>query len=328
MTGALQRLLPLPDAATTGWPRRSSSPAVARQPRRGGCSGALGAVRRAVRAAAGRGDAARAAGALPPQRRSSGSASARLLGRPARMILRNLERQPVRTADLGARHRASPSRCSCSARSSSTSIDDADATCSSRVVQRQDVTVDVRRAAVAAARSTSCSACRACSRSSRRACCRCGCAPATASRAIGADRAWSREPRLQRVVDSRTCRVPAAAAGLVLSPKLAEILGVGAGDIVDVEVLEGGRPVRARCRWRARRGVHGHRRPTWTIDALHAADARRRARSRARSCSSIRATGAALYARLKDMPAVAGVALQARRARELPARHMARRSTS
>jgi putative ABC transport system permease protein len=51
-------------------------------------------------------------------------------------------------------------------------------------------------------------------------------------------------PRLQRVVDTSAEPVPLPPAGLVLSRSLAELLGVAAGDTVDVEVLEGSRPRR------------------------------------------------------------------------------------
>lgn len=50
--------------------------------------------------------------------------------------------------------------------------------------------------------------------------------------------------RLQRVVDASLASVPLPADGLVLSKKLGEILGIRAGDAVQVELLEGRRPVR------------------------------------------------------------------------------------
>jgi putative ABC transport system permease protein len=55
----------------------------------------------------------------------------------------------------------------------------------------------------------------------------------------------ARTARLQRVVDTSLREVTLPAEGLVLSKKLAEILEVRAGDVVQVEVLEGARPVRA-----------------------------------------------------------------------------------
>jgi putative ABC transport system permease protein len=50
--------------------------------------------------------------------------------------------------------------------------------------------------------------------------------------------------RLQRVVDTSLAPVALPEDGLVLSRKLAEILDVRAGDMVQVELLEGPRPVR------------------------------------------------------------------------------------
>ena len=52
------------------------------------------------------------------------------------------------------------------------------------------------------------------------------------------------EPILHRVLDERTRPVTLPPDGLVLSDKLARLLGVGRGDRVRVEVLEGARPVR------------------------------------------------------------------------------------
>jgi putative ABC transport system permease protein len=51
-------------------------------------------------------------------------------------------------------------------------------------------------------------------------------------------------PDLNRVVDRRGRAVPLPAEGLVLSRMLADILGVRPGDGLEVEVLEGSRPVR------------------------------------------------------------------------------------
>lgn len=50
--------------------------------------------------------------------------------------------------------------------------------------------------------------------------------------------------RLYRVMDISRRTMPLPAAGVVLSEKLAEVLGVGIGDLVTIEVLEGRRPVR------------------------------------------------------------------------------------
>jgi putative ABC transport system permease protein len=51
-------------------------------------------------------------------------------------------------------------------------------------------------------------------------------------------------PRLNRIVDRRGEAVPVPEEGLVMSQLLGDILGVGAGDRLQVEVLEGRRPVR------------------------------------------------------------------------------------
>jgi putative ABC transport system permease protein len=53
-----------------------------------------------------------------------------------------------------------------------------------------------------------------------------------------------RSPRLNRVVDRAGHELPPPPDGLVLSRMLGEILGVGPGDQIQVEVLEGARPVR------------------------------------------------------------------------------------
>jgi putative ABC transport system permease protein len=52
------------------------------------------------------------------------------------------------------------------------------------------------------------------------------------------------DPKLQRVYDAKGRTVPVPPEGLVLSTVLADKLGVGIGDIVQVEVLEGRRPQR------------------------------------------------------------------------------------
>ena len=50
---------------------------------------------------------------------------------------------------------------------------------------------------------------------------------------------------LQRAIDRELHAVPIPAGGLVLTRRLAEILGVGVGDAVTLEILEGPRPVRS-----------------------------------------------------------------------------------
>jgi putative ABC transport system permease protein len=51
------------------------------------------------------------------------------------------------------------------------------------------------------------------------------------------------DARLKRIVDQQGRVTPVPAAGLVLSRKLADVLGIERGDVVTVEVLEGRRPV-------------------------------------------------------------------------------------
>ncbi|MCA8955240.1 MAG: efflux RND transporter permease subunit, partial [Planctomycetes bacterium] len=54
-----------------------------------------------------------------------------------------------------------------------------------------------------------------------------------------------REATLQQVLDVRLATVPPPPDGLVLTRKLAEVLGVQAGDTLQVDVLEGQRPTRS-----------------------------------------------------------------------------------
>ena len=52
------------------------------------------------------------------------------------------------------------------------------------------------------------------------------------------------DPRLKHIVDRDGRRIQMPASGVVMSQILASVLGVGTGDSVTLEVLEGGRPVR------------------------------------------------------------------------------------
>lgn len=52
------------------------------------------------------------------------------------------------------------------------------------------------------------------------------------------------KPRLQRLIDDSLHEVELPQEGLMLSEKLAEVLGLSVGDVATVEVLEGSRPVR------------------------------------------------------------------------------------
>ena len=177
------------------------------------------------------------------------------------------------------------------------------------VVQRQDVTVTFVLPRVGPMRSTrsAAPAWRARSRANPR-----GSRPAAG---WPSDRGSSRSaglvaaPELNRVVDVVAGPVALPPDGLVLSLKLAEVLGVGLGDPVSVEVLEGsGRrarcpsPASSRSTW-ATVGLHGHRR-------AQRADARGGHAVGRASCSVDPAHVDDLYQRLKATPAVAGVALK------------------
>lgn len=52
------------------------------------------------------------------------------------------------------------------------------------------------------------------------------------------------KPRLQRLIDEELHEVDLPTEGLMLSEKLAEVMGLSPGDVATVEVLEGSRPVR------------------------------------------------------------------------------------
>ena len=112
--------------------------------------------------------------------------------------------------------------------------------------------------------------------------------------------------RLQRVVDASLDPVQLPPDGLVLSTKLADILQVRAGDTVDVELLEGARPTRRSSSSRVLSTSSWAPPPTW-----------RCRRCTVSSRKAQRMTGAALlidqgdpaplYRRIKLMPAVAGI---------------------
>lgn len=114
--------------------------------------------------------------------------------------------------------------------------------------------------------------------------------------------------RLNRVVDASGWEVELPPDGLVLSDKLGRLLGVEAGDLVTVEVLEGARPVRQA------RVAH------LVVDYLGTAaymraDALHRLMREGDSLSGAfltvdRAHEEALFRKLKRTPAVAGVALE------------------
>ena len=115
-------------------------------------------------------------------------------------------------------------------------------------------------------------------------------------------------PALNRVIDASLARVDMPPQGLVLSAELAKILGVGRGDEVTVEVLEGARPVRTAAVAELvdeYMGTNVYMR----IDALHAL------MREGQSLSGVylavdQPALPALYRELKETPAVAGVSLR------------------
>ncbi len=265
-------------------------------------AGAMGAVRRAVRL-----PPAEAMRPEPPGRfRASLVERAglqRLLGPAARMVVRNIERQPVRAATsvLGI------------ALSSSMlvvgvfSLDAIDEMMRVQfdLVQRQDVTVafveprsdaalhELRRLpgvlAVEPARSVAVRL-----------------RAAQHARQI-AITAVSHAQVLQRVVDVSGRQVHVPAEGLVVSQSLADALHVAAGDVVQVEVLEGRRPT-------LQVPIVASVDEYLGLAAYMDAEALGRLLLEGRVLSGAHlsidpAEAPALYARLEAMPAVAGVAI-------------------
>ncbi len=115
-------------------------------------------------------------------------------------------------------------------------------------------------------------------------------------------------PSLNRIVSGahRVLRLPDA--GLVLSTKLAELLGVGAGDVVTVEVLEGRRPVADVPVVRLADEYMGTN-AYMNLDALHRLMQEGGSMSGAYLQVDTRSLDA-LYRQLKHTPRVAGVALR------------------
>jgi putative ABC transport system permease protein len=265
--------------------------------------GAVGAVARAVRL-----PPAEAMRPEPPARYRPSLVErfglARLLGPAARMVVRNLERQPVRamTSIVGI------------ALSSSMLVlglffldaMDEMMRLQFEVIQRQDVTVSFveprapaaffelqRLPGVLAVEPMRVVPVRL--RAGHR------------SRQIGIS-GLTPEPRLQRVVNTAGDSVALPPEGLVLSRTLADILEVRAGQMIDVEVLEGRRPVRrvpVVGLVDEYLGIAAY----MTLDALH--DLLLEAGTMSGAYLLVdRQVESALYARLKAMPAVAGVALK------------------
>ncbi len=115
-------------------------------------------------------------------------------------------------------------------------------------------------------------------------------------------------PSLHRVVDRSLRPIELPPDGLVLSAKLGELLAVGPGDTVYMEVLEGARPVRPVVVNRLVEEYMG-------MSAYMEIDALRRVMREGGTLSGAsmavdRLELEQLYARLKETPAVAGVALK------------------
>lgn len=118
----------------------------------------------------------------------------------------------------------------------------------------------------------------------------------------------SETPRLNRVVDRRTGPISLPGDGVVLSAMLGDILRVAPGDTLQVEVLEGRRPIRDVLVARLIDDTLG-------LQAYMRGDALRRLLREGKSITggAVTVDPAALqdfYAEVKLMPAVAGVALR------------------
>jgi putative ABC transport system permease protein len=116
------------------------------------------------------------------------------------------------------------------------------------------------------------------------------------------------DPQLNLVLDRQLNPVPLAAEGLVLSAALAAVLDVHAGDIVELRVLEGARPIR---HVRVQRLVDDY----MGLSVYMTDEALRRLMREAGSISGAflridASEEATLYAHLKRTPAIAGVLLK------------------
>ena len=135
----------------------------------------------------------------------------------------------------------------------------------------------------------------------------------------------ARDAELFRLLDADEKLVDLPPSGLVLSAKLAELLRAEAGDVITVEVLEGQRPVR-RIRIAALIDDYAGTNAYMRIGALHRMMREGAAASGAfLTVDPLRAQ--ALYAELKQTPRVAGVTLQSasiRSFRETVAENMLR----
>ena len=116
------------------------------------------------------------------------------------------------------------------------------------------------------------------------------------------------DPQLNRVLDQDLNPVPLAVDGLVMSATLGEVLGVHAGELVEVRVLEGARPIR---QVRVQRLVHDY----MGMSAYMTQESLRRLMREAGSISGAylridASQETSLYERLKRTPVVAGVLLK------------------
>jgi putative ABC transport system permease protein len=117
------------------------------------------------------------------------------------------------------------------------------------------------------------------------------------------------DPELNRVVSASLEPVPLAPEGLVMSATLGEILGVQAGDTVEVRVLEGSRPVREA---RVQRLVDDYMGASVYMTQEAVFKLMREAGSLSGAYMRIDAArAAALYDTLKAMPVIGGVVLKA-----------------
>jgi putative ABC transport system permease protein len=118
----------------------------------------------------------------------------------------------------------------------------------------------------------------------------------------------SPQSELRRLIDVKLRPISLPPVGLVLTAKLAEVLGVAPGDDVTVEVLEGARPVReVRVTGVADElvGVAAY----MDVAALNRLLREQGALSGARMAVDAK-EAPRLYSRLKGMPAVSGVAIR------------------
>ncbi len=264
--------------------------------------GALGAVRRAVRlppAEAMRPEA-------PPRYRASlleRAGVGRLFGPPGRMVVRNIERQPVRTLTsvIGI---GFASALLVLGLFFLDAIDELMRVQFS-VVQRQDIMVSFveprsagalyelqRLPGVLAVEPARALPVRI--RAGHR------------SRQIGLS-GLTASPQLQRVVDIASGPLTLPPSGLVLSRTLADLLGIAAGDAVDLEVLEGWRPRRS---LRVARLVDEHLGLAAYMDAAAVNRLMREAGTLSGAYLLVDPVQErALHRRLKAIPSVAGVAL-------------------